>query len=379
MKAARLTQGQARRLWLAAQKLDEEAPFGAGAAAVAAATSHLGYVQIDTINVVERCHHHILWSRIPAYRRADLQTAQSVDKSVFEYWTHALSYVPTADLRYFLPEMLRHRREPGRWQADADPDELRRVLRRIHREGPISIRDVDDEPVEKDHPWASRKPTKRLLQRGFFDGLLVISERRGMVKTYELADRHFGWPPRPRAATPGQILDYRIERALRSQGVVSIDSIRQLTTNIGSALRALLDRRVRARKLVPVVIDGAEKVPHWATEAALAGRDAPLPPIAHILSPFDPLIIQRRRTGMIFGYEHLFEAYVTREKRRLGYFTLPVLVGDEIVAGLDLKTDRTAGRVLIQAWHWFGNGNPATHQQAIEAALERFEAFQLGN
>src|SRR3954453_5574969 len=102
----------ARRLWLHAQRLDTAAPFGEGPQATAAAVEHLGYVQIDTINVIERCHHHILFTRIPAYRRADLRQAQSVDKSVFEYWTHALSYVPTRDLMYFVAEMRRHRREP---------------------------------------------------------------------------------------------------------------------------------------------------------------------------------------------------------------------------------------------------------------------------
>lgn len=378
MKQVTITPRQARRLWLTAQKLDQPAPFGDGPAAIAAAVAHLGYVQIDTINVVERCHHHILWSRIPGYRRTDLHQAQSVERSVFEYWTHALSYVATADLRFFLPDMLAHRANPQRWYADADGAELKKVLRRIRREGSISIRDVDDEPVEKDHPWASRKPTKRILQRGFYDGLLTISARSGMVKTYELADRHFGWPPRPRAATPGQVLDYRIERALRAQGIVSVDSIRHLTTNIGPALRALLDRRVRAKKLVPVVIEGVENVPHWATPEAFDGRDDPLPSSVHILSPFDPLIIQRKRTAAIFGYEHLFEAYVTRDKRQLGYFTLPVLVGDEIVAGLDLKTDRAAGKVLIQAWHWFGSGEARSHKALIEEALHRFERFQLG-
>src|SRR5829696_1308824 len=98
-----LTKTEARRIWLCAQRLDTSAPFGEGPQAVAAAVDHLGYVQIDTINVIERCHHHILWNRIPDYRRADLRQAQSVDKSVFEYWTHALSYVPSKDLRFFLP------------------------------------------------------------------------------------------------------------------------------------------------------------------------------------------------------------------------------------------------------------------------------------
>src|SRR5258707_5416640 len=107
-----LTKAEARRIWLDAQRLDSPAPFGDGTEATAAAVEHLGYVQIDTINVIERCHHHILFTRIPAHRRAHLRQAQSIDKSVFEYWTHALSYVPTRDVRFFIPDMKRHRREP---------------------------------------------------------------------------------------------------------------------------------------------------------------------------------------------------------------------------------------------------------------------------
>ena len=108
----------ARRIWLGAQRLDSSAPFGEGPQAVADAVAHLGYVQIDTINVIERCHHHILYTRIPAYRRADLRQAQSADKSVFEYWTHALSYVPSSDFRFFMPDMRLHKREGHRWFAN---------------------------------------------------------------------------------------------------------------------------------------------------------------------------------------------------------------------------------------------------------------------
>ena len=114
-KSIPLSKVEARRIWLRAQRLDTPTPFGEGAPATAAAVEHLGYVQIDTINVIERSHHHILWSRIPNYRRGDLQRAQSIDKSVFEYWTHALSYVPTRDMRFFLPEMKRHRQSPKIW------------------------------------------------------------------------------------------------------------------------------------------------------------------------------------------------------------------------------------------------------------------------
>src|ERR1700740_71447 len=110
-----LTKREARRIWLRAQRLGPWAPFGDGPQATAAAVAHLGYVQIDTINVIERSHHHVLWTRIPEYRRSDLRQAQSVDKSVFEYWTHALSYIPTRDFSYFIPAMRLHKREGHKW------------------------------------------------------------------------------------------------------------------------------------------------------------------------------------------------------------------------------------------------------------------------
>jgi uncharacterized protein len=229
---------------------------------------HLGYVQIDTIHLIERSHHHILWSRIPHYARGDLHHVQSVEKSVFEYWTHALADNPARDYRFFMPAMMRHRENPTRWFAAAAPGELRRILTRIRREGPLTIRDIDDEDlVERDHPWASRKPSKRVLQHGFFGGQLTISARSGMVKTYELADRHFGWPPRPRSASEDQILDYLLDRALRAQGIVSLDSACYMDAPRKKAMAALIEARVRRRKLVPVTIEGGKL--HWAIPETL--------------------------------------------------------------------------------------------------------------
>src|SRR5262245_11921391 len=105
----------ARRIWLHAQRLDSRAPFGEGPAAVPAAVEQLGYVQIDTIHVIERAHHHILYTRIPDYRREHLHQAQSLDKTVFEYWTHALAYVPTRDIRFYVRDMHQWRRKRSAW------------------------------------------------------------------------------------------------------------------------------------------------------------------------------------------------------------------------------------------------------------------------
>ncbi|WP_051382272.1 winged helix DNA-binding domain-containing protein [Bradyrhizobium sp. Tv2a-2] len=372
----------ARRIWLRAQRLDSAAPFGSGASAVGDAVAHLGYVQIDTINVIERCHHHILWSRIPDYRRADLRQAQSVDKSVFEYWTHALSYVPSRDLRYFIPLMRLHRRERERWFTSVTPQDMRKVMRLI-RQGPLTIRDIEDDVLtEKEHLWASRKPSKRALQFAFYTGALTISERNGMLKTYELINRHFGWETPPKAASTAEVAAYLLDRSLRSQGLVSLDSICHLDAPSKPGVRRLIEARVRRGELVSVALEGAAKQEHWVSPAALEERTEVAPTLVHILSPFDPLIIQRKRTHLVFDYEHRFEAYVPKDKRKFGYFALPVLVGDDIVAAIDLKTDRQNRKLLLQKWSWVGTGAKrgarSELKSRIEEALDRFERFQLG-
>src|SRR5712675_1773743 len=256
-KSHSLSRAEARRIWLRAQRLDAPAPFGEGSQATAAAVEHLGYVQIDTIHVIERSHHHILWNRIPEYRRADLRQAQSVDKSVFEYWTHALSYVPTRDLRFFIPAMKRHKREGHKWLSSVKPADLRKVMKLIRRDGALTIRDIDDDVlVDKEHLWASRKPSKRALQLAFYTGVLTISERNGMLKTYELMTRHFGWDKPPKPASPREIAAYLLDRSLRSQGIVSLDSVCHLDAPSKKAVRRLIEARIRRGELLPVALEG---------------------------------------------------------------------------------------------------------------------------
>ncbi len=377
-KILTLDKAEARRIWLKAQRLDQREPFGAGPDATTAAVAHLGYVQIDTINVVERCHHHILYSRIPGYSRDDLAQAQSLDKSVFEYWTHALSYVPSADLRYFLPAMKAHRAEPKRWAAVGSREETRKLLRRIRKDGALTIRDIDtDVLVEKAHLWASKKPSKGLLERAFYDGELVISARSGMLKTYELIDRHFGWEKQPAPASERQIAAYKLDRALRAQGIVSLDSICHLDAPSKKSVAELISGRVRRKELVPVGIEGAEKTPHWAMPAVLERSEPTDGSLIHILSPFDPLVIQRKRLKLFFGYDHVFEAYLPKEKRTFGYFGLPVLAEDRIVAVADLKTDRAARKLLVQQWTWLEPEPSPELKRQVDEEMQRFERFQL--
>jgi uncharacterized protein YcaQ len=235
-----LSKAQARRIWLHAQKLDTPAPFGNGPQATPAVVRHLGYVQIDTIHVIERCHHHILYSRIPQYRREHLHQAQALDKSVFEYWGHALAYIPTADFRFHVRDMRSYAQNDTPWLRGTKDEEVRRMLARIRKNGALTIRDIDDDVlVEKNHEWASRK------------------------------------------------------------------------------------------ELLPVAFEGSGKTQHWATPELLATVPQETGEWVHILSPFDPLIIQRKRLELFFDYQHRFEAYVPKEKRVFGYFACPVLCGDQ--------------------------------------------------
>ena len=200
-----------------------------------------------------------------------------------------------------------------------------------------------------------------------------------MLKTYELMDRHFGWerPPKPASEREIARLPARPRAALAGRREPRFGLPPRRAAQAGDAAA---DRGAGAPRRAGAGGDrGRGKSQHWARPEALETRsDAAPTTLVHILSPFDPLVIQRKRLQLFFGYEHRFEAYVPKEKRVFGYFALPVLVGDEIVAALDLKTDRARGKLLMQKWTWVGKGARAPHKRQIEEELHRFERFQLG-
>src|SRR5262249_46466666 len=153
--------------------------------------------------------------------------------------------------------------------------------------GALTIRDIDDDVlVEKDHLWASRKPSKRALQLAFYRGLVTVSQRTGMVKTYELMSRHFGWERPPKSASEREILNYLLDRAFRSQGMVSLDSVCYLDPRRKPAMRRLIGTRLRRGELVPVALEGTGKLEHWVRPETLDAGFDPSEEMVHILSPF---------------------------------------------------------------------------------------------
>lgn len=297
---------------------------------------------------------------------------------MFEFWTHALSYLPIESLRFYVRAMRRSWQRRVVWFDKVSTSDVRRVVTRIRRDGPITLRDIDNDAlVEKDYAWGSRKPAKRALEVAFYKGLVTVSQRAGMLKTYELLTRHFSWDRLPRAASEAETLNYLLDRAVQSQGIVSVDSICYQDPPRKLAIKRLLDSRVRRKELMPVQVEGAGESLHWICPDALDDIPDATREQIHILSPFDPLIIQRKRLRLFFDYDYRFEAYVPRDKRVFGYFVCPVLIGDRIVAALDLKTDRQRQKLLVQRWHWVGRGKSHANRQRVEAALHTFEQFQL--
>lgn len=370
---------QARKIILSQNRLSQDSKyFGTSSPiTVQKIIEHLGYVQIDTIFVVERSHHHILFNRLPDYRRSDLSLCQSNKKSVFESWTHALSYVPTRDLKYYVGPMKAWGKEPSNWFSDVTQSDFLKLKRKIARSGPLTIRDMDDTiPGKKNDWWDSNKPSKKILQFGFHAGEFAISKRIGIVKEYELFNRHFKDHTDRKAVKESERMQFLINRAFSSQAIASLDSICHLRPSLKPMILKQLEKNKKVFQEIKV--SGLENTKFWIQPDKIDGQldfevdDSK----AHILSPFDPITIQRKRLKMFFNFDYLFEAYVPEKKRKFGYFLLPVLIGDRIVAGLDLKTDRINNKLIIKNFHWFTKKSKYD-LKLIEESLNKFENFQL--
>lgn len=380
MKPVRISHTQARRLALAAQGLHRREPFGRGKAGVLRTIEHLGYVQIDTISVVERAHHHVLWSRIPDYRPELLHELQA-DRSVFEYWSHAASYLPMRDFRFALPRMEAYARGKSHWFKQ-DARLMRRVLDRIRAEGPLQARDFEPAPGIRSGPWYDWKPSKRALEQLFMAGKLMVRERRGFQKVYDLTERVL--PSGIDVSMPDsrETARHLIGKALQAHGLVTAVEIAYLRRGMLGPVRSALSELAEEGELMPVSGFGDSARDRYfcrpvdLEEASKARRVSER---VEVLSPFDNLVIQRKRLKAFFGFDYQIECYVPAPKRKYGYFCLPLLSGECLVGRVDAKADRAGGVLEIRSLYLEPEGRPARRLRQIpeefKEALERFAAF----
>ena len=341
--------GKLRRIALGQQGLLKQAPFGRGKGAVAKVVEQLGYVQIDTISVVERAHHHVLRSRVPNYRPGFLDQLQREGR-VFEHWYHAAAYLPMRDYRFALRRMQAFKNGEGSWERSSDRQLMARIRDRVRTEGPLKSRDFEDDRRSRGG-WWDWKPAKRALEQLFIEGELMITGRDGFQKTYDLPERAL--PPGVATEVPDldEFAAYLVRNTLRSHGFATQKSFTHLQP--GAPLRkavaqALADGVDQGRLKRLQTGDGSL---WWADAELLERRAPPAPAAVCILSPFDNAVILRHRVNALFDFDYQIECYVKAEKRRFGYFCLPLLYRDRLVGRMDCKAHRASGELNIRQLH----------------------------
>jgi uncharacterized protein len=338
-----------RRIALVAQGLLQAQPYGRGLAGARKAINHIGYVQIDTISVVERAHHHVLYARVPEFKPAMIDR-MLLDRDIFEYWAHAAAFLPVADFRFSLPYKQAIKSGQTHWYKTRDQKLMDELLARIRADGPIRSRDVETN-APKRTGWWDWKPAKKALEQMYMEGDLMVSDREGFQKTYDLTERVL--PPDVNTQMPSrsEFATYIVDQQLRCHGLVSLKGLTYLRRNaeLRQAVKAVVDEKLAQRTLEQVQLSSGEV---FILETGALERS--LPPVKSrmlILSPFDNSVIQRDRLKALFQFDYQLECYLPEAKRQYGYFCLPLLYRDEFIGRMDCKAHRKIRQLEIKSLH----------------------------
>lgn len=373
-----LTPAQARRLALHHQFYR----FGSreGKNAVLEVIKTLGYIQIDTISVVHRAHHHTLYNRIRDYQPLWLDELLAKDKAIFEHWGHAASYLPMEDYSYY---KIRMENFPnGSWEKKfwhLHKDMAKPILKRIKDEGPLSTRHFEDTRTERSNEvWSNMKPAKIMLELLMWKGDLIVTARDKFQRVYDLTERVI--PHHKSIETPSEQAraEFMIRRTLTAHGIATEwDINNHLSLAPKTAVTKTLHQLLKTGEVNPIEVEGIKDQYYIISETDLdticsTKQDNRV----RILSPFDNAVILRSRLEKLFQFEYALECYVTPAKRRFGYWNCPLLWQDELVGMLDPKADRKNKELVINSLFirtktW----NSRKFQAAFPKALSDFTAF----
>jgi hypothetical protein len=341
---------QARLLALKSQGLLDNS-FGKGKKGALAAIEHTGYIQIDTLSVAARAHHHTLWARVPGYKESHLHELMEKDHSVFEYWSHAASYLPMSDYRFSLPRKKSYADGKSHWFGQ-DKKMQKHVLDRIKAEGALQSKDFE---YKRNGPgnWYEWKPAKKALEQLFMEGKLMVMKRQAFQKVYDLAERVL--PARVNTTIPSEkeYAEYLVMSAVRANGIVEEKEISYLRKGMKEPVNKALKRLLKNGQLKEIRLSSDDKTifvtaPEQLQDLTSDNQNRDI----HILSPFDNLIIQRKRVQRLFGFDYVIECYLPEPKRKFGYFCLPVLYGDQFIGRFDPKADRAEKVFHIRQMHF---------------------------
>lgn len=335
-----------RRLALAAQGLLHNQPYGRGLAGAREAINHLGYVQIDTISVVERAHHHVIHSRVPGFEPHMLNQLL-INKDIFEYWSHAAAFLPITDFRFSLPYKNAIKSGQTHWFRSPDKKLMGELLARIRSDGPLRSRDVGASSIKR-AGWWDWKPAKKALEQLYMQGDLMVSDRDGFQKTYDLTERVLPSNVNLKMPSMEEFAAHLVDQQLRCHGFASLKGLTYLRRNaeLRQAVNALANERLAQGDLERVKVSSGDV---FILERGALER--PLPRLKErmlILSPFDNSVIQRKRLKALFQYDYQLECYVPEAKRQYGYFCLPLLYRDAFVGRMDCKVHRKTSHLEIK-------------------------------
>jgi uncharacterized protein YcaQ len=380
----------ARLLLLDAQGLLADPARRVTPAAVYRQIERMGFVQMDTINVVARAHDHILFSRFDGYRPRMLEKLLGRERKLFEHLTHDASVIPTAWFPHWRPRFERYRRRleaRGWWQrrkVDDPEGVIRHVLERIRSEGPLMSRDFEHRGSRERDFWWGWKPQKSALEYLWWVGELSVARRVHFHKVWDLTERVIPEARRRELPEEREHLDWACREALVRLGVATRVELRQFFEAVDSDAVSEWCRCATQRgEIVEVLVESADgskprrawALPDWRRRVARA-REAP--GRVRLLSPFDPVIRDRKRTRRLFDFDYRVEVFVPASQRTHGYYVLPVLEGDRLVGRVDPKLHRDRGCLVVRG-PWWEPGVKATRarMRALDEAIDRL-ALQVG-
>jgi len=345
-----MSRAQARRVALAAQGFADAAHARPTMRTLARTVDRTGVLQVDSVNVLQRAHYMPLYSRMGPYDPDLLTRAASgqARRRLVEYWAHVQALMPVD-----LWPAMQHRRddyraERGKWGFVTDPSIEPAILDAVRDRGPVTARDLDEEfsgPRTKQHWGWNWSDARRVLDYLFLVGDVCIAGRSSQFEVlYDVPERVL--PAEVLAAPTPSREDAMLEltrRAARSHGVATAKCLGDYYRTGGNALKGAIASLVEDGELEPVQVEGWRPPAYLHRDAARPRRIA----ARTLLSPFDPVVWERARTEALFDFHYRIEIYVPKPQRRFGYYVLPFLLGDQVVARVDLKADRASGVLLV--------------------------------
>lgn len=377
MLAKTLTKDEAKKMIILAQGLSQGPKKKSNVVRTLKNIQQLSYIQIDTISVIERAHHHTLWSRDNTYTPDQLKKLME-QKKVFEYWTHAAAYLPIEHYRYSLPRKKLFLDGKVQWfkQTSEHLKHRELILKRIKSEGPLQSKDLEKTSKNRGG-WFNHSISKQALEKLFMDGFLMVSHRSGFQKVYDLTERVL--PSNIDTSMPSsqEMARYLIETSLKYQGLASEKEICYLrNAELKNSVKIELKKMILEGEVIELSVKGLKNKYY-----ALSGQAGPqtkeyLDGELKILSPFDSFMIQRQRVFDFFDFKYQIECYVPKVKRKYGYFTLPILYRNNLVGVIDTVADRTTRKLIVNDTYIFKNlHKDFEFQQKLQLELSSFSKF----